>query len=147
MSWQTYVDNNLVGTGFVSQAAIYGTNGSKWATSPGFELSATEVNEIITGFSNADSVRGAGVHMNGDKYYVLRADERSIYGKKQSDGCCIVKTNQAILIGIYKEGVQPGQCTKVVENLADYLISVGYVSIDVRLFQSSLDINNLLPRL
>lgn len=46
-----------------------------------------------------------------------------------ADGVCIVKTNQAILVGMYKEGIQPGQCTKVVEGLADYLINVGYVSV------------------
>lgn len=38
MSWQAYVDNNLVGTGNVTQAAIYGTNGAQWATSPGFQV-------------------------------------------------------------------------------------------------------------
>jgi hypothetical protein len=38
-----------------------------------------------------------------------------------------VKTKQAILIGVYDEPVQPGEATKVVEGLADYLISVNYV--------------------
>lgn len=40
MSWQAYVDNNLVGTGFVSQAGIYGINGGGvWASSAGFTVS------------------------------------------------------------------------------------------------------------
>lgn len=40
MSWQAYVDTNLVGTGFVSQAGIYGLNGGGvWAASPGFSVS------------------------------------------------------------------------------------------------------------
>jgi hypothetical protein len=39
-----------------------------------------------------------------------------------------VKTKQAILIGVYGDPVQPGEATKVVEALADYLISVSYVS-------------------
>lgn len=38
MSWQAYVDSNLCGTGQVSQAAIYGTNGAQWAASPGFQV-------------------------------------------------------------------------------------------------------------
>lgn len=38
MSWQGYVDNQLLGTGSVSQAAIYGLNGGKWAASAGFEV-------------------------------------------------------------------------------------------------------------
>ncbi|KAI7879733.1 Profilin/allergen [Lichtheimia hyalospora FSU 10163] len=126
MSWQQYVDSNLIGTGSVSQAAIYGHNGSQWAVSPGFQLKAEEVQEIVNGFTNPDGIRASGVHANGVKYFVLRADERSIYGKKNADGICLVKTNQAVLVGVYTEGIQPGMCTKVVEGLADYLISVGY---------------------
>jgi profilin len=38
----------------------------------------------------------------------------------------IVKTKQALLIGHYPEGVQPGQAAITVEKLADYLIGVGY---------------------
>ena len=37
-----------------------------------------------------------------------------------------VKTKQAVLIGVYAEPTQPGEATKVVEGLADYLISVSY---------------------
>lgn len=40
MSWQSYVDTNLVGTGYVSQAGIYGLNGGGvWAASSGFTVS------------------------------------------------------------------------------------------------------------
>lgn len=38
MSWQTYVDSNLVGTGKLNQAAIHGHNGGLWATSAGFSV-------------------------------------------------------------------------------------------------------------
>jgi profilin len=38
MSWQAYVDDNLVGTGKVAKAAIFGLNGSLWATSPDFAV-------------------------------------------------------------------------------------------------------------
>jgi len=39
MSWQGYVDTNLVGTGRVSKAAIIGLKGGVWATSSGFTVS------------------------------------------------------------------------------------------------------------
>lgn len=39
MSWQSYVDTNLVGTGNVSSAAIVGHKGGVWASSPGFTVS------------------------------------------------------------------------------------------------------------
>lgn len=38
----------------------------------------------------------------------------------------IVKTKQAILVAVYEEPTQPGEATKVVESLADYLIGVNY---------------------
>ncbi|KAI8086647.1 profilin [Halteromyces radiatus] len=126
MSWQQYVDNNLIGTGQVSEAAIYGLNGTLWAASANFKLSTPEINELIKGFSDSDAIQASGIHINGIKYLTLRADDRSIYAKKGADGACVVKTNQAILIGVYKEGIQPGSCTKVVEGLADYLIGVNF---------------------
>ncbi|KAG2216311.1 hypothetical protein INT45_009693, partial [Circinella minor] len=113
-------------TGSVSQAAIFGLNGSQWAASPSFQVSANEVQDIIAGFSNSEKILESGIHIAGTKYLTLRADDRSIYGKKGADGVCLVKTNQAVLIAIYKEGIQPGSCTTVVEGLADYLISVSY---------------------
>lgn len=44
MSWQAYVDTNLVGTGAVTQAGIYGLNGGGvWASSPGFSVSVLNI--------------------------------------------------------------------------------------------------------
>ena len=39
MSWQAYVDTNLVGTKKITKAAIHGHDGSLWATSKGFAVS------------------------------------------------------------------------------------------------------------
>ena len=44
---------------------------------------------------------------------------------QDAGGICCKKTGQAVVIGIYEEGMQPGDCNTVVENLGDYLISVG----------------------
>jgi profilin len=38
MSWQAYVDTNLVGTGKIAKAAIIGQDGSSWACSQGFNV-------------------------------------------------------------------------------------------------------------
>lgn len=40
MTWQAYVDDNLIGTGKVAKAAIFGTDGSLWATSAGYNVNA-----------------------------------------------------------------------------------------------------------
>jgi profilin len=44
----------------------------------------------------------------------------------QGDGACLVKTKQGILVAEYVAPVQAPEATKVVEDLADYLIGVGY---------------------
>ena len=48
-----------------------------------------------------------------------------IRGKKGSAGCTIKKTVTALVVGIYSEGVAPGDCNLVVENLGNYLSDQG----------------------
>lgn len=38
MSWQDLVNNNLIGTGHVSKAAIIGLDGSVWGKSDNFKV-------------------------------------------------------------------------------------------------------------
>ncbi|KAK9470508.1 profilin [Dipodascopsis tothii] len=126
MSWQAYIDN-LTASGKIDRAAIYSRAGdSAWAVSPGFTLSASELSEIARGFDTPSGLQAKGLLAQGVKYFLLRADERSIYGKKGAEGLVLVRTTQAILITHYPDGVQAGEATKIVEQLADYLISVGY---------------------
>jgi len=126
MSWQAYVDNNLVGSKCVSQAAIFGLNAAKWAASPNFNVNPEEVKKLVAAFKDPSGIRAEGIHLSGTKYLTLRADDRSIYGKKGACGCVCVKTSKAVLIGVYNENTQPGQAANVVEKLADYLIEQGF---------------------
>lgn len=126
MSWQSYVDQQLVGTGNCAKAAIIGHDGNTWAISAGFKLSPQEGAALAGGFNNPQAIQGSGVMLGGTKYMTLRADNRSVYIKKGATGAACVKTNQSILIGWYDENIQPGQCSSTVERLADYLIDNGY---------------------
>ncbi|CAG8564941.1 11114_t:CDS:2, partial [Ambispora leptoticha] len=126
MSWQSYVDTNLVGTGSIAEAAIHGHNGAVWATSKGFTVNSAEFDTIIKAFNDPTNIQANGLHVNGVKYFTLRADDRSIYGKEGANGIVIVKTKQAAIIGRYVEGTQPGTANKIVESLADYLINQNY---------------------
>ncbi|KAF5354176.1 hypothetical protein D9756_007081 [Leucocoprinus leucothites] len=126
MSWQEYVDKNLVGSGRIAKAAILGLQGGVWSKSPGFEISPKEQKDIVDGFTNADNIQASGIRAAQEKYLTLRADGRSIYGKKGADGIVLVKTKQAVLVGVYEAPTQAGEATPIVEGLADYLIGVGY---------------------
>ncbi|CAG8441518.1 13519_t:CDS:2 [Ambispora gerdemannii] len=126
MSWQSYVDKNLVGTGSISQAAIHGHNSALWATSPGFTVSSAEFDVVFKAFNDPKHIQANGLHVDGKKYFTLRADDRSIYGKEGANGIVIVKTKQAVIFGRYVEGTQPGTANKIVEALGDYLINLNY---------------------
>lgn len=130
MSWQAYVDTSLVGTGNVDKAAIFNSEGnSVWATSTGFTVSPAEIQEVVAAYKDTGDVKqvqSTGLHIAGERFVVIKADGRSIYGKKGKEGVVIVKTNMAILVAHYPETVQPGGAANTVEQLADYLVGVGY---------------------
>ncbi|KAF8625047.1 hypothetical protein AX15_005588 [Amanita polypyramis BW_CC] len=126
MSWQAYVDTNLVGTGRVTKAAILGQKGGVWATSSGFTLTTEEQNAIITAFDNKEKTQASGLRLAGNKYFTISVGERTIQVKKGTDGAVIVKTKQAVLVSVYQLPLQAAEATTVTEALADYLISVQY---------------------
>jgi len=126
MSWQEYVDSHLVGTGTVRKAMIIGLDGSTWATSAGFSIKPDEAKALVAGFADSSKPLQHGVTLGAVKYMTLKADNRSIYGKKAASGFCAVKTNQSVLIALYDDKIQPGQCATTTEKLADYLIENSY---------------------
>ncbi|TPX34235.1 hypothetical protein SmJEL517_g03081 [Synchytrium microbalum] len=128
MSWQAYVDNSMVGTKSLSRGAIVGLNGGIWAISPNLKISPVEATALVNSFKDASAARGSGLYLNGQKYFFLGGDDRTVRGKLGAGGCHCVKTKQAVLVGIYDEGIAPGAASNVMEKLADYLISTGYDS-------------------
>ncbi|KAH3761686.1 profilin II [Pelomyxa schiedti] len=136
MSWQNYVDDNLVGSGFVDSAAILGSeDGSVWSRSSEFpSLSAlipgTEVAEVVSiikdNFEREHTPQSRGIWAGGLKYMCVKADTRSVYGKGNKGGIVTVRTGKCVLVGIYGEGKQAGNAVKTVEDLADYLIGAGF---------------------
>eukprot|EP00033_Pygsuia_biforma_P000021 GCRY01000029.1.p1 GENE.GCRY01000029.1~~GCRY01000029.1.p1 ORF type:complete len:149 (-),score=20.04 GCRY01000029.1:56-436(-) len=126
MSWQAYVDTSLVGTGFCTKACIVGLDGNVWATSAGFGAQGNEGKSLVSAFTDPSGVLASGLHFGGEKYMTIKADPRSVYGKKGAAGVCCVKTTQCVLVGVYDDKIQPGQCAACVEKLADYLIELGY---------------------
>ena len=126
MSWQAYTDN-LIGTGKVDKAVIYSRAGDAvWATSGGLSLQPNEIGEIVQGFDNPAGLQSNGLHIQCQKFMLLRADDRSIYGRHDAEGVVCVRTKQTVIIAHYPPTVQAGEATKIVEQLADYLIGVQY---------------------
>jgi len=94
MSWQDLVNNNLIGSGNVSKAAIIGLDGQIWGKSDNFNISQAEANAAANGFQQQDALLGTGLKFENEKFFVLRADDERIIGKKASNGFIIYKTGQ-----------------------------------------------------
>jgi len=124
--WQPFVDRALVGAKTVTKAAIFSHDGIMWAGSPDFLITVQEIKNITHGFSDPGALRKDGIFISREKYLVIRADDRALYGSKGQTGCVCVKTRQTILVCIYDSTIQPGHCASTVEKLADYLVSCGF---------------------
>lgn len=67
MSWQAYVDNNLVGSGALVKAAIHGHDGGCWATSAGFTVAPAEATALLAAFKDPSAIRASGLKIGGTK--------------------------------------------------------------------------------
>jgi profilin len=74
----------------LDRAAIFNSDGnSVWATSAGFTVSPQEMQEVVAAYKDKGTdgvkqVQSTGLHIAGERFVVLKADDRSIYGKKVS---------------------------------------------------------------
>jgi hypothetical protein len=56
-----------------------------WTDSVLLQVSPQEMTEVVTAFkdtSDVKKVQSTGLHIAGEKFIVLKADDRSLYGKK-----------------------------------------------------------------
>jgi len=118
----------MVASGHVDKGAIYSAAGdSKWAASAGYDISPTELKEIIAGLTGkVDKLYAEGLHVAGERFVLTNVEDRSLYARKGREGVVIVKTKQALLIAHYNETMIAGNSATTVEQLADYLIKQGY---------------------
>jgi len=128
MSWQNYVDQQLIGSGCVSKAIIAGHDGTLWAKSENIEYSKDEMVKLVTSFPPEEQLKLAmtGVYCGSEKYIYLSGSESVIRCKKGKQGFHAMKTKQAVLVAIFDEPIQHPQVASVVENLGEYLISQSY---------------------
>jgi len=126
MSWDSYVNDQLVGTGQVSKAAICGLDGSCWAKSSDWAITPEECKKIADGLSNPGNFSMGGIVAAGTKFIYISHTDEVVRGKKKEGGLHITKTKQAFIIALYEDPIVPGQCANTVEALADYLRNSNY---------------------
>ncbi|KAJ2579898.1 profilin, required for normal timing of actin polymerization in response to thermal stress [Coemansia sp. RSA 1836] len=125
-SWQPYVDNNLVGSGFISEAAIYGLDGGLWAKSKSYKQDDDLFKAVKEGFAKEDEIRSNGLRIAGAKYFTLAASPEELHFKCGAKGMFCAKTKQTIILALYPDTVQPGNASKALGSVTDYLKSLGF---------------------
>ena len=151
--WSNKQQKYLV-TNVCQHAAIYGIDGSPWVTSsdwPGLHSYVhpleqddgstvnVDVNEFVNCMKVTDGNRmpnAAGVRMGNTKFVFVRHDpeEKVVSLTKVNGGACVVKTKNAIVIGMWDKNIvmsnnQPqtmGLCNEAVELVAKSLKELGY---------------------
>merc|ERR1712117_749103 len=73
MSWQSYVDDQLISTKVIKNAVIAGHDGNIWAASAGFPVSVEELKSLLGRYANTDELAMNGVTVGGTKYMFLSA--------------------------------------------------------------------------
>jgi len=126
MSWQSYVDDQLISTKMVKHAVICGHDGNIWAQSQGFTVSVDELKALLSKYSSVDQMAQSGVTINSIKYMFLSANDKVVRAKKGTNGVHCIKTTQALIVCLYEDPIVPEQCATVTEKLGEYLIGVGY---------------------
>lgn len=152
--WNAYVDTQLVATGAVCQAGIFGkTDMQCYANAGDFQFRAyttkvtdddgnekdTAINEAtdMLNFVGTGIKPGTGFRMNGTKFVVLRELEGPVlYLKREKGSACFACTNALVIIGVFDDDAckehHPSPtagalaCNKAVEDLAEYLRASGF---------------------
>merc|ERR1712203_1053905 len=101
MSWQSYVDDQLISTKMIKNAVIAGHDGNIWAHSAGFPVSVEELKTLLARYADTDKLAMNGVTVGGTKYMFLSATDRVVRGKKGTSGVHCIKTVQALIVCVY----------------------------------------------
>ena len=128
MSWQAYVEYQLLSTQKIKHAIICGHDGTIWASSTGFPVTADELKSLVSKYEDVGSMSSNGLRLARQKYVFLSNDPEKgvIRGKLEASGIHCIKTKQTYIICLYEEPAKPQEAATVTERLGEYLISVGY---------------------
>jgi len=122
MSWQAYIDSNLLASGQVTAAGIYDLQGNPWAYSAGFAAQIAEVASVSSHMAaDANALAATGVVVAGEKFMFVSGSDSEVYVKKGNEGVVFCKCNTCVIVGHHNDKIQPGACRTTVGKLQDFL--------------------------
>jgi hypothetical protein len=125
-AWDQYL-SKFGKNGAKCKGAIYGLDGTRWTSdAAGVAPKKGEMQYLIAGFSNPNSLRERGPTLNGVKYMATLVGSNSIIVKKNTGGGAFAKSKKAVAVCMYGADMQSGDANAAAQNLASYLSSKGY---------------------
>ena len=106
--------------------AIAGLDGNVWAKLENSNVTPGEMQNILQNYDCRHYLASTGIDLDGQKYFYFSGDDEVMRGKQGKRGVHLVKTNQALHVGIYVAPMEPSATATVTEKLGDYLKGVGY---------------------
>ncbi|KAL1962467.1 hypothetical protein VTN77DRAFT_9668 [Rasamsonia byssochlamydoides] len=130
MAWDGYINQNIVGGGYVDKAILFDLTGqSVWGKSAGIELTPEERNAIAFAFNNAASAQEKGITVDGNKYFFNKISDLDnipvLHCAKGKEGIIAAKCSQSILVSHYPESVSAGNAVDFIQKQATHLIKNG----------------------
>uniref|UniRef100_F7C1U4 Profilin n=1 Tax=Ornithorhynchus anatinus TaxID=9258 RepID=F7C1U4_ORNAN len=121
---QNLLIDSLLGTKHVENAAIIKLQDqSVWVASPGFNVSAQDAYMLISAIaSRSVQVRREGLYFTEKDYKCVRADEYSLYAKRDDEGVVVAKTDRYLVVGTYNQFMYPSVCVEAVEKLGKMIL-------------------------
>lgn len=122
-SWQSYVDDQLMRSGFFKGCSILGHDGNTWATSTYFRLNPQESFEVLRQLTDPGSF--TPITINAESFVITISNDMSLGGRNAMNFFWSSKTNKTAIVCVGPAEYRgPGSAT--VEKLADYLREIGY---------------------
>lgn len=113
--------------------------GSAQVESDGKKITVDQGANLVDAFKqpSGNTSKPGGIYLNGIKYITVSKDDNRMILKKNGGGATVARSNKALVVATWsqknkgkadgKEKAQnTGDCTTIVEELANYLKSVGY---------------------
>lgn len=127
-NWEEYIQNTLMASGYITHAAIYGTeNMKKWGASSDFGISSKEVRAIYKGFTDPTDLHVEKISLADKKYTMVRNELSVIIGKRSTEGGCVItRCNQLLIIAVFEDPAQAANCINLTTRLADYFRNSGF---------------------
>ncbi|KAK6812261.1 hypothetical protein RU639_012057 [Aspergillus parasiticus] len=124
MSWQDYVDHQLIEQG-LAHAAFIGEDLGVWASSKDYNLSREERQAMFDAFQDPNKLYKSGLDLAGQHFGPIAADDRIVKVGKENNGAMLVRMKGFIIMGEYG-ALAPAQAQYFINKVVDHLTAGGY---------------------